>query len=290
MKYPYELRTRQALDSITQSPQHAYILHGPKGSGKHLAALELAAVLLNEPRVAHNTEFAHSNVYIVRPLDNKQNISIAQIRELNEKIWVTNTDSQHPKVIIISGAEQISLEASNALLKNLEDTPDNTVFLLITDKIDQIIPTIRSRSQLVHFKPIELSDAQEYLQTQHDVTSQEAEELIQLAHGSLAQAIELLNNQLRDKVRLMRSKAQEFYTGSVTQKFIIAKNIHTDNSTEQFLEELIYTSRQQSTILSMVAILDNLMLADQQIKANVNTRTVLENLGLQMAKAGDKVL
>jgi DNA polymerase III subunit delta' len=75
-------------------------------------------------------------------------IRIEQIRDLSD--WVTLTTHRGgPRVIVIEPAESMNIPASNALLKVLEEPPPRTVFLLVSHRIDQTLPTLRSRCALV---------------------------------------------------------------------------------------------------------------------------------------------
>jgi DNA polymerase III subunit delta' len=75
-------------------------------------------------------------------------IRIEQIRDLSE--WVTLTTHRGgPRVIVIEPAESLNMPAANALLKVLEEPPARTVFLLVSDRVDETLPTLRSRCALV---------------------------------------------------------------------------------------------------------------------------------------------
>ena len=75
-------------------------------------------------------------------------IRIEQIRDLSE--WVTlSTHRGGPRVIVIEPVESMNTPACNALLKVLEEPPAQTVFLLVSDRVDETLPTLRSRCALV---------------------------------------------------------------------------------------------------------------------------------------------
>jgi DNA polymerase-3 subunit delta' len=75
-------------------------------------------------------------------------IRIEQIRDLSE--WITlSTHRGGPRVIVIEPAESLNTPACNALLKVLEEPPPHTVFLLVSDRVDETLPTLRSRCALV---------------------------------------------------------------------------------------------------------------------------------------------
>jgi DNA polymerase III subunit delta' len=79
-------------------------------------------------------------------------IRIEQVRDLSE--WVTlSTHRGGPRVIVIEPAESMNLPACNALLKVLEEPPPRTVFLLVCNRVDDTLPTLRSRCALVRVAP-----------------------------------------------------------------------------------------------------------------------------------------
>ncbi len=139
---------------------HAYVFEGMAGTKKMDTALFFASMLLcnetdgpcgacrNCRRIAHET---HPNVYVVRP--EKKNITKTMIRDLQTEFHKTAVESG-PKIYLIEEAERMNAYAANALLKFLEE-PHNDVFaLLLTENATQLLPTIRSRSQTLHFHTI----------------------------------------------------------------------------------------------------------------------------------------
>ncbi len=282
MRFIYTKKTLHYLNSIGADPQHAYLLHGSKGSGKYLASLDLAARIIGDEKIINIDNFAHPNLFVIRPLPKKNTITIAQIRELNDNMWRTASGENAYKVIIIVGANKLTIEAANALLKNLEECPKNTVFFLITNMLSQVLPTIRSRSQLVFFEPTPIDMATEFLNKHANISKEDAKNLIKLAHGSLGRAIELIDLEKKELILKVHKNAKDFIKGDITKRFFIAKSIYTDDSTKDFLDELTYEIRDKSTILGGVNSLEIIMKAVEQLQSNVNNRTVLENLGLQL--------
>ncbi|MDZ7923437.1 MAG: DNA polymerase III subunit delta' [Marinagarivorans sp.] len=95
----------------------------------------------------------HPDFILVAPEEGSSVIKIAQIRELAQR--VANTAQQGGrKVIVLTPTEAMNIEASNALLKNLEEPSGDTVFILVSYQIARVLPTIRSRtSQLALVAP-----------------------------------------------------------------------------------------------------------------------------------------
>jgi len=155
---------------------HAYLFAGPEQVGKRSVALEFAKGLQCQSRQgANNKEFAacgeckscleiakntHPDVSIVEPekIEEKgkkreKDITIEQIRKIQHQVSMFPYYGPY-KIIIIDSAERIRREAANALLKILEEPPENTVFILIASSARAMLPTVVSRCLLIKFSPV----------------------------------------------------------------------------------------------------------------------------------------
>ncbi|MGE5392874.1 MAG: AAA family ATPase [Candidatus Saccharibacteria bacterium] len=134
---------------------HAYIFSGPDGVGKKAVALELAAMLLCEKRNGCGecgqcrTAAAGSNPDLI-VLDGSDSIKIEQVRELVYKLSLKSYAGGN-KIAIIDQAELMTTEASNALLKAMEEPTSGTHLFLITSNAYRLLPTISSRAQRISF-------------------------------------------------------------------------------------------------------------------------------------------
>ena len=166
---------------------HAYLFAGPEGVGRLTTALEMAAAwMCREEADGYCGEcknclrvfrFQHPDVRLTIPMmgstDPKEisnliqsrvddgitplrlpgntRISIDQIRELGKRLSKkAYEDSGH--IEIIPDADRMGVEAANALLKTLEEPPDDTVIILISSRWSALLPTVRSRSHLIRFR------------------------------------------------------------------------------------------------------------------------------------------
>lgn len=142
---------------------HAYLFEGPKGTHKMATALLFAQRLLclhpsidNEPcgecsnckRIEHQT---HPNVFIVKA-DGEQ-IKKDQIKNLIQEFSRLSVENG-PRIYIIDEAERMNQEASNTLLKQMEEPLADIYAVLLTTNSNALLKTIVSRAQVVHFKPI----------------------------------------------------------------------------------------------------------------------------------------
>ena len=104
------------------------------------------------------------------------------------------------KVMIIWMAEKMNIAAANKLLKLIEEPPEETVFLLITENEEQIIGTIRSRCQALHFPKLSEEDIASALQVNHQVSENEANKIAHQSEGNYNKALHLLQNDSSDLV------------------------------------------------------------------------------------------
>jgi DNA polymerase III subunit delta' len=137
-------------------PAHAYLLHGPAGSGKRDAAREFAAELLADgaadpdgarARVRHGS---HPDLTWVAPSGAHEMLR----RDVDESVVAAAARTPFEarrRVFVLEGADTMNDEAANALLKTLEEPAEYVVLLLLTDRPTQVLPTIASRCQPVRF-------------------------------------------------------------------------------------------------------------------------------------------
>lgn len=198
---------------------HAYLFAGPAGCGKKLFARALAQCLFCE-RFA-DAELAacgecsscrmmqagtHPDFHLVRLLPGKKELLIGQfIGEVESRgreglchdIFLKPMAASR-RFAIIDDADQLRMESANALLKTLEEPPERAVIVLIAENVDALLPTIRSRCQLVRFAPLSDGDVAELLLSLEWVTDRaEAESIAALCEGSLTMAEQLLDPALR---------------------------------------------------------------------------------------------
>jgi DNA polymerase-3 subunit delta' len=112
------------------------------------------------------------------------------------------------RVFIVSHAEEMNAEASNSLLKTLEEPSSDSVFILTTAHKEQLLPTILSRCQLVQFDSLGEEELRDVLITRHSIEGERAALIARLAHGSYTHALDLLSadvvEQRKEAVQFLR--------------------------------------------------------------------------------------
>ncbi len=124
---------------------HAYLFIGPRGTGKTSVA-RIFAHEINDFK--YNIEDEYVDII---EIDGASNRGVDNIRELREKVLIAPTSGKY-KVYIIDEVHMLTKEAFNALLKTIEEPPENVVFILATTDGYKVPPTITSRTQVFTFK------------------------------------------------------------------------------------------------------------------------------------------
>ena len=178
---------------------HALLVNGPEGIGKACFSLALANyVLCRSPQgnsacgKCRSCELTasgnHPDLYQLHPDEPGKPIKIDQIRELTEFIYSTAQQGGY-RVVIIDPADSMNINAANALLKMLEEPGENTLLMLLSHRLGQMLPTIKSRCQRVDMPPADAVIATKWVATQLEVEPEEAAQLLVIAHNSPLQAL-----------------------------------------------------------------------------------------------------
>lgn len=227
--------TKILVNAIKQNRLvHAYLFSGPRGTGKTTTAKVLAKAIncekgptpvpCNECTICH--EISQGISLDVVEIDAASNRGIDEVRELRDKIRLTPSSSRK-KVYIIDEVHMLTVEASNALLKIVEEPPSHIVFILATTELHKVIPTIQSRCQCFEFRNISILDIKEYLQR---IISKEKikadDEAISMiareARGSMRDAISTLD-QLSSSVDKKISKEDVLFLLGITKTEFLLK-------------------------------------------------------------------
>lgn len=206
-------------DSFT----HAYLFYGPEGVGKKMFSLEIAKRLLGNLVIDLDLKI----------IDKGENqIYISDIKDLRNFLYLTSFRKY--KIALINNAHNLNQEASNALLKILEEPPgEKTIIFLITNFPNLLLPTIISRCQLIRFKPIKREEILNNL-LKEKINKELASAAVKFANGSFGLAKKLIDNfkKFEKNINLLKSLEKENFL----EKSNFAKNIANN---QEELKELI---------------------------------------------------
>ncbi len=157
---------------------HAWMLVGPKGTGKALFARAAAAELVAESGIQQPSSDHHPDILIPEhppekgeekkaeagdpDVKRKRSIPVEEVRALQRRL-TTRPTLGNRRAVIFDPADDLERAASNALLKSLEEPPVGTFFLLVTHRPARLLPTIRSRCRVLRFPAISDADMERIL-------------------------------------------------------------------------------------------------------------------------------
>ncbi|MBF0369007.1 MAG: DNA polymerase III subunit delta' [Magnetococcales bacterium] len=184
---------------------HAYLFYGPQGVGKGSAAKATLQSLFcrRESPAADGVSgcgvcgacrklanASHPDVNFVGVESGKTQISVDQIRELSRVLSLTPFEGGW-KGAIIDDAALMNASSANALLKTLEEPANHSLLILVTNQPGALLPTIRSRCQLVRFGTLEESELVSVLQEEAPQASAEVlQQACEIAQGSVARGLD----------------------------------------------------------------------------------------------------
>lgn len=163
-RFCYNKRAQETLAAFVNGGRfpHALLLEGPEGSGRRTFAREIAAALFcrgeHKPCGSCNQcrkvlERNHPDVEYYGGDGSRRSFHIDTIRQLRQNAWLLPGEAPC-RVCVLCGAENMTDQAQNALLKILEEPPEHTVFILTGENRAMLLPTILSRVQTIRLEPL----------------------------------------------------------------------------------------------------------------------------------------
>jgi DNA polymerase-3 subunit delta' len=211
----------EAEQTLLQSFQsgrlpHAWLISGPRGIGKATLAYRFARFLLtggsdgglfcgpSDLAVPENSTvfrrvatLAHPDLRVVERSVNERTgklrteIVVDDVRDLSHFLRLTPSDGGW-RIAIVDAADEMNRNAANALLKILEEPPDNSVLLVVSHAPGRLLPTIRSRCRKLMLKPLPEEQTNTLLtELLPALSAEERQALASLAGGSPGRAVEL---------------------------------------------------------------------------------------------------
>lgn len=251
----------------------------------------------------------HPDLYTVAKLEDKRDISVDQIRGLIANVSL-KPHSAAKKIAIIEQAELMNVNASNSLLKTLEEPPESCLLILLTHRPDKLLATIRSRCQSMEFTIPEKTQALSWLQTRLS-DSNDAEKLLALAGGAPLQAVLYAENgtlQQRDEMfsslqALMSGKQNPVNVASLWLKKDLEVTLYCMISWITDMIRLKVSSQppilgnpdiktelaklsEQSALSQMLEFYNYINMMQTWKKSNINAQLILEELLVHWTRLG----
>ncbi|MDR0427372.1 MAG: DNA polymerase III subunit [Dysgonamonadaceae bacterium] len=231
------------------------------------------------------------------------------IRKLNLKAYESDY-----KIMIIWLPEKMHEVAANKLLKLLEEPPDKTVFLLVSENPEGIITTIRSRTQNLQLPPVSDEDLSQVLSEKYDLAPEDVRSVIRLSNNNFEKAkqiiesteeneayldlfVTIMRNSWKRDITNMKAKSEEFASmGRDKQKGFLsyAQRLIRENFLYRLqLQEINYMNKKESEFAAnfhpfvheenIIAFMTELESAEKHIEMNVNPRMVFFDISMKIA-------
>ena len=195
---------------------HAVLIEGPEGVGKATLAFRFAHHVLKYPVAADAPETisdpdptspafrqvaagaSHNLLHLTRPVDAKSGklksaITVDEVRRAG-KFFGQTSGTESWRIVIVDTADELNRSAANAILKILEEPPKRSLFLVLSHAPGKLLPTIRSRCMPLVLRPLSEPDLRGALgHLGLAIAPQQERRMLDLAGGSVAQAIKLVN-------------------------------------------------------------------------------------------------
>lgn len=308
---------------------HAYLLTGAEGVGKTSCGIALAQALnCGEssgegcgkcPVCRKISQFNSPDFTKIEPGGPSITIPIGEIRRLRREIHLKPVEGKY-KIFLLSNADRMNEESSNALLKVLEEPPEKSMLILSTSHPNLLLPTILSRCHVVLFRRLKPEEIAMVLHEKTHVEDVRFKFVLNLSGGSPGKALSLLDEGLEERHKiiswLQKSEINDINnilamaekktsgpgTNSPEQKEKLITFIETVLSwyrdlfmaalgkhqfiNEDYARELVQASRLFSVGRAKKS-LQLILQARRYVELNANTRLILEVLFLNLATMGD---
>jgi len=312
---------------------HAYLLVGPAHVGKMTLALNLAQALNCEAvespcgqcvSCQKIASAKHADVQIIglshdgnsAEAKPRAEISIDQIRQIQHSASLPPFEGRR-KVFIIDGAELLSTEAANCLLKTLEEPEEGVIFILLTTNERLLPSTVISRCQRLELAPLAVAEIEAALKSSWDIEPEKAKLLAKLSHGCLGWAVsaaldddllqqraecldgvlDIINADWEERFAYATQLATQFgqNRGSVQERLNLWLNWWRDlllvrvgcNADITNVDRLAMLTDMASRyrLAQIKTFINSILAAGEQLTQNANPRLVLEVLMLSIPEA-----
>ena len=195
------LKRQLEAENAHRGLSHAYILSGPAGSGKRTLAGLLSAALVctgggEEIPCGHCSGCKKAMAGIHPDIssigDDGKDITVAQVRALRSDAYIKPNEAGR-KVYLLHRAQSMNSSAQNAMLKLLEEGPPYAAFLLLADNAAALLPTVRSRCQVLTLTPVSPQEARDWVDAHYpQCTPQQRQAAAEHCEGLLGRAVQEL--------------------------------------------------------------------------------------------------
>jgi DNA polymerase III subunit delta' len=281
-------------DISSDNLSHAYLLVGPNSVGKHTVAKKMAGILQCGNDFCHQCPtclqvIKGSHVDTIEMKDNKESLKIEEIRALIERLSMTRQSKY--KIVLIQSLERMTTEAANSFLKILEEPPKKTIFIMTSNDVRALLPTIISRVRVFQFHRVSAKYLNEKLNELYpDVEESLIKEVSLFSLGRTGKALQLMENPdvLSDYIKIYNDIQNFLDHKNIVDRFLYVEDLLSEAvKIEVFLNLLKNVLRSKilerdSGFEKYLQTIDKIEETLELLAKNVNARLALENLMLKI--------
>jgi DNA polymerase-3 subunit delta' len=232
--------------------RHAYLFTGPPGIGRRSLALRFSQALNCPKPIAPGQpcrkcktclqieRMQYADLTVIRTEVEGKTLRVEPVRELLHSLTFTPYQSKY-KILLFLRFQEANPSTANILLKSLEEGPAHTIFILTADNVEQLLPTISSRCEVLRLRPLPLERVESYLK-ELGATSESARLLAHISGGRPGYALRLMEDKdLLDFRKKCLDDLQNLLKSNHTGRFAYAEKLTSrkNEATDHFRETLL---------------------------------------------------
>ncbi len=236
--------------------RHAYLLSGAPGIGRRSLAIRFAQAInclqppapgqpCGECRLCKQiARLQQADLTVTQSLDDARSIKVEQIRELQSGLSLAPYEAKY-RIALLLNFQEATPNAQNALLKTLEDAPSKVILLMTADSVENLLPTIVSRCEILRLRPLSVENCTSALQEHWQIPAELALELAHLTAGKIGQAVRYYQDQ--DHLEKLHQLVQDVFDllgSSLVERFDYAERVsdlRRKNVTRESIEFMLQT-------------------------------------------------
>ena len=301
---------------------HSYLISGEIGVGKTTLAFDMARMFNCESndkpcrscsqctRIERNV---HSDVRHIVSKSSTDFIGIQQVKELKSEVYLKPYEGKN-RILIIDQIHRLTKEASNSLLKILEEPPENVIFILLTTKFNSVLSTIISRCRIFQLKIVNRGVILQYIRNNFDLSNEILDEISAMSEGRIGWAINACNDiEIVENLKREIMTINDIFNSDIDEKFryiddLVAEFSSSRNSLSiklqlwvDFLRDLVLSKSgmherlkfsimkndyqiigSQISYLEIVKLIENLDSITRHFDYNVNPKLLLDRFVLDL--------
>ncbi|MFY0651157.1 MAG: DNA polymerase III subunit delta [Cyclobacteriaceae bacterium] len=221
--------------------------------------------------------------------ENKQaNISKEESRNIIKSLSLKSFEAEY-KIMLIWLPEYMHVSAANGILKILEEPPEKTIFLLVTNDYERLLTTILSRCQLLKIRSFNEDEVAQYLVEDKFIGSEKSIKIAGLAEGSLTKAVELMEDVENDAHKLFRDWMRLCWVKNFTELTAMNDLFSSLNKTSQMMLLQYGLNMMREALISKLSTTDFAKLNEEEAQfvqnfGKVLSMAVLENISEELNK------